>query len=144
MRNKGQSIFEIVLAVGFISIVLFALVSLMVQTQRNTSSSKNRADGSRLVQEATEWLRSERDSDWGAFYGRTAGNTTWCLNALGWTTSSACSGNMTDKPFRREVSFTRDIADPNTVRADVLVRWSDSQGNHEIRAATHFTNWRGR
>lgn len=142
-KNAGQSVFEVVLAVGVVTVVLIALVALVSQTQRNVNAAKNRSAGSRMVQEANEWLRNERDMGWTTFYARTNGNTTWCLNSLGWSSQGGCGGNMTGQPFRREVAFVRDNSNSNTVEAEVRVAWTDSQGAHEIKASTHFTNWRG-
>jgi Tfp pilus assembly protein PilV len=138
----GQSIFEIVLAVGVVTVVLVALVALVSTAQKNTTAAKNRSEGTRMIQEAIEWLRYQRDLDWGTFYARTSGNPTWCLNSLDWNTQSSCTGSQSGKPFSREVAFTRTPSDPNTVKAAIKVRWVDGQGSHEIKSETYFTNWR--
>lgn len=140
----GQSIFEVVLAVGVVSVVLIGVVSLVSLVQRNTTAARNRSEATKLLIEAQEWLRRERDTDWSNFYSR-SGTSTWCLNSLGWSNSGACGGNeyVPNKPFLREVRFSRTV--PNVeVSADMVIRWTDSQGNHEITSSNIFTNWKTR
>src|SRR5688572_27566704 len=132
--SKGQSIFEVVLAVGVVTVVLIALVSLVSQTQKNVNAAKNRSEGTRMVQESTEWLRNERDRDWAGFYQRSSGNPIWCLNTLSWSQQSGCGSNMIGKTYRREVRLVRDSTSINTVEAEVRVAWTESQGDHEITA----------
>lgn len=141
-NNFGQSIFEVVLAVGVVTVVLVGIVGLVALIQRNTTAAKNRSEGTKLLIEAQEWLRLERDSDWNNFYTR-SGTANWCLDNLGWNNSGTCGSNeyVANRPFRREIAFSRTL--PNVeVRADVRVRWTDSQGDHEIRSSNLFTNWK--
>lgn len=143
MKQSGQSIFEVVLAVGIVTVVLISIVGLVAVTQRNTNAAKTRAEASRSAQEALEWIRQERDTNWTAFYNRTAINT-YCLDTLSWGNSNSCGNNelVTDKGFIREVVFTRD-PNPNAVKTEVRVRWTDGQGTHDLRSTTQFTNWKG-
>lgn len=140
----GQSIYEVVLAIGIVTSVLVAIVALVVVTQRNASLAKNRAAGIRLTQAASEWLRAERNTDWNVFYSNAA-TQNWCLNDLSWGNSGACSDTefiTGNEPFRRQVNFVRTTL-PNglQVRADVNIVWLDQQGTHTQTSSTYFTNW---
>lgn len=142
--QKGQSIFEVVLAIGIVTVVLIGIVALISLVQKNSTTAKNRAEGARMLMEAQEWLRNERDTDWANFYLQ-SGTQSWCLDNLGWSNSGQCAANefVPSKPFLREVRFTR--LTPNTeVKAEVSIKWLDSGGNHEIKSATVYTDWKTR
>lgn len=130
---RGQSLFEIIFAVAIAALIMTAVVVLSTDSVRNSSFSRNQTLASRLAQEAHEWLRSERDSDWTTFAGRVG---TTCLGALSWSGSCAVTGT----PFSREVTLT--LINPTTVEADIIVSWTDGQGTHEVRSVTRLTDWR--
>ncbi len=145
--NSGQSLFEVVLALGVVTIILVALVTLAALSIRNTTFSKNRNSATRYSQETVEWLRGQRDDDWTTFAVR-AQTPTWCLPTLDWDTAliGRCGAGPGDfvlgTIFKREVSFT--IIDATTIEAVIKVYWDDAQGTHETRTSTNFTNWRAR
>jgi Tfp pilus assembly protein PilV len=143
--NKGQSLFEVVLALALSTLIIVALVSLVSNSIRNSSYSRNKTYATRYTQEATEWLRGQRDGDWDVFSTNFLFCPTpphvQCLDTLAWGNCGTCSdtefiGNI----FKREVSFADIEADSVTV--EVKTYWSDSQGIHEVRNSTILTDWR--
>lgn len=140
-KTRGQSLFEVVIAIGVITAVLVALVGLIVTTQRNTGSARSNFDATKLAQELTEWLRGQRDTSWNTFYTNTA-TTTQCFNQLVWGNAGACAANETvgQTVYYREAVFTRVGADQ--VNIVVTVRWTDGQGNHSVDTGTILTDWR--
>lgn len=147
MRNEsGQSLFEIILALAITTLIVVALVALTATSIRNTTFSKNKTLASRYSQEATEWLRGERDADFNVFETRAA-TPLYCLPSLTWGSASigACTSGqeIANTPFRREISFsTTSIACGDLIEAGVKVYWTDSQGIHEVRSVTCFSDWR--
>jgi len=80
-NEKGQSLLEVVIALGVIVVVLVGLVKVTTQSVRNTSSSQNESLTARYATEVSEWLKNERDTlGWvgfkAAFISRPG---TWCL-----------------------------------------------------------------
>jgi Tfp pilus assembly protein PilV len=144
MRNtKGQSLYEVLLAVAVATLILIAVVSLATVSIRNTSYSRNQTLAARYAQEAVEWLREERDTDWIAFESR-AGGVLWCLNSTppDWGASGGCvNTTIANTPFGREV-LLEDTADPEVVQATVTISWEDARGTHVTRTVTRFSNWR--
>lgn len=142
-QKSGQSMFELLIAVFVIAITLTAIVGLVTRSIGNTTFSKERTEAGKQTQEAVEWLRAERDNDWGAFAARaTINGRNYCLQTLSW--NSSCSA-IPNTNLTREVTLYFDAsADPNLVEARVVTRWSDSSGLHESRISTSFTNWRTR
>ena len=147
MKNEsGQSLFEIILALAITTLITVALVALTATSIRNTTFSKNKTLASRYSQEATEWLRGERDADFSAFETR-ALTPLYCFPSLSWSAASigACSSGqeIANTPFRREISFSSSLVNGKTlIQASVRVYWSDAQGLHEVRSVTNFSDWR--
>lgn len=123
-KELGQSLFEVVVALGFIALIITSVVSLARFSLRNSEFAKNNALATKYAQGATEELRQMRDEDWDTFLIYASG-----------TKSMPVPGGV----FEREVVFSNKTAD--SVQADVLVKWTDGQGDHEIRNITIFTNW---
>ena len=151
--TRGQSLFEVVIALAISTIIIVSLVSLVSNSIRNSTFSKNKTLASRYAQEATEWLRGQRDQD-PVIFKTNAQTTIWCLKNLDWSMSGSCpegsGSNIAGTEFRREVSFnSRNAvsaggAQKTIIDVDVVVKWRDSQGDHEVRSATSFSDWRER
>ena len=138
----GQSLFEVILALAVIMMILLTLVSLSTLSIKNTNLSQDKALSTRLTQEMTEWLRSERDNDWDNFAARAA-NPVWCMPELNWTTAriGACtdSGVVPQTQFKREVHFVS--ATGTAIEVEVVVYWTSRNNYYEIRSTNIFTNW---
>ncbi len=142
--NKGQSMFELLVAVFAVGFTLVALIGLVGRSVGNSAFGKERSQAARLTQEAIEWLRSERDEDWMVFYNRSSGSgVCYCLRSLDWvsTSCSACE-NIEGVSMRRTATLRR--LDSSNVQAEVVTTWNDATGAHESRVTTYFTNWRTR
>jgi len=142
----GQSLFEVVLALGVITAITVGIVSLTVNAIRNAAFSKNKTLAGRYAQEATEWLRNERDNDFAVFETH-AQTTLWCFSGLNWNKIGDCGGpdKIMDTPLLREVAFSTNLISGKTViEASVRVYWDDAQGAHEVRSVTSFSDWRQR
>lgn len=141
----GQSLFEVVIALGVITIILVSLVILASLSISNATFSKDKTLATRYSLETIEWLRTERDASWDTFVTEAA-TPTWCVPSLSWSAASAgsCSSgsNISGTVLKREIYFS--IIDPNTVQVTVRVYWTDAQGSHESRTTTTYTNWRNK
>ena len=145
-HEKGQSLFEMMLALAVSTLIIVAIVALTSNAIRNTTFSKNKTLATRFSQEATEWLRGERDADFPTFETR-ALTPLYCLPSLSWTSASigACTGGqeISNTIFKREVTFSSSLVNGKTlIQAGVKVYWTDSQGTHEVRSVTNFSDWR--
>jgi type II secretory pathway pseudopilin PulG len=149
-RCKGQSLFELVVAVGLVGIVLLALTGLASKSISNAIFSRNRSLASRFNQETLEWVRGTRDAGWDNFVNNyvkspSGGNeTTWCLPSLNFNLRRSCGDGdkIANTSFLREATLTYVSSTPPSVNLLVVVKWSDSTGYHDSRATTIFTNWR--
>lgn len=144
--ERGQSLFEVVVAIAISALMIVTLVSLVSNSIRNATFSKNNAQAASYGQQATEWLRTERDNNIATFIVNTTTGT-WCLKDLTWTITGACldTQNITGTPFLREGHFVSTLVGGKTViEADIVVSWTDAQGLHQVTSATNFTDWRQR
>ena len=136
IRNRGQSLVEVLVAVGIISLVLVAIVAGVTLAIKNASFSKNQTSATRYAQEAMEWLRNQRDQDWNAFVGRNG--RAYCLNNLSWSTGSCeyVLGGI----FKREAILSGLVTDPR-IEVKVTVSWQDAGGTHQSELSSYFTKW---
>lgn len=149
MREKGQSLLELVVVIAISVILITAITKLSTVSVKNSTSSQDKAAAVRYAQEAIEWLRGERDNSWATFFGNsTTGGSTWCLNALSWN-SGACGALeiITATNFKRQVLLTRkdldsSVAGYETVEAAITVSWPDGSGTRQTVITTQFTDWR--
>ncbi|OGM04480.1 hypothetical protein A2129_01745 [Candidatus Woesebacteria bacterium GWC1_42_13] len=143
--KKGQSLFEVVIAVGVMGIVISAVVALAATSIRNSTFSRNNSLATRYAQEAIEWMRGERDASWVTFYNYSivAGNM-YCLDTLSWAKARPCNAGeyLSATILTRRVIFS--VISPTDVEAEVTVLWTDSQGTHQVATSTVYTDWRSR
>lgn len=148
--NLGQSLFEVVVALAVSTVIITALVALASNSIRNATFSKNNTVASRYAQEATEWLRSQRDNDPTVFLSNAQG--VWCMQTLSWENPQRlCDAGeeISQTPFVRNISFSTGTFVVNgenktLITANVSVSWNDAQGAHEVRNSTDFSDWRQR
>lgn len=164
--NKGQSLFEVVLALALATLILVVIVSLASNSIRNTTFSKRKTVASRYAQKITEWLRGERDKSWDDFRKNSIAIScpssphTQCLDSepFAWGDCGSCDDDeLVDGIYKREISFECRIISAtdkegsiqpcltlavNAIHATIEVSWEDAQGPHIIRSVTTFSDWR--
>lgn len=142
--SSGQSLFEVILALGLITLILTAVVALASLSIKNSSFSRLQTIATRYTETTMEWLREEKQSDWTNFYtfASNSSNSKWCFNDLSWqnATLGGCSGFISDTNFKREITFTIS-SEPREVQVMVNVNWQDSSGYHEVNTTSDLTNY---
>lgn len=136
--TKGQSLYEVVIALGIISLILVTSISLSTSSVRNTSFARNDSLATKYAQEGTEYLRQQRDSSWDSFAGQ-ANGVKKSLGNLSWPPTGSCNIPQATH-FCRSITLTR--AGTDTINALIEVSWDDGQGTHGVRSATTYTRWR--
>ncbi len=163
--KSGQSLFEVVVALGMMALLTLGLVSISTTSVRNSSFSSNTTTATNYAQDASQWLRNQSDSGWSTFENNVIANTTYCLNnnPPDWTNLGACTSaeNISSTVFTRQVTFAcstdKGVTFPapppgactvgnratiNTIRADITVSWTDGQGTHNVNVSNLLTNWK--
>lgn len=129
MKNQsGQTLVEMVVAIGVLVIVVVALLSVTTVSIRNASFSRDQALATKYAQEAVETVRSYRDQNsWSDFaYDCTTANCGPILSGAPSPFTLAC--NCTCAGESCEVT--------------VSVSWTDVKGNHKSELKTRLTNWK--
>jgi type II secretory pathway pseudopilin PulG len=148
INKRGQSMFELLVAVFVIAISLVAILGLVTGAIGNTTFSKERTQANKFTQEAAEWLRSERDTNWLTFKGKgDADGNKYCLpDLMYWPTATTgtCGATIPNTNFTREAILIYNSSDPDIVEARIITSWTDSSGKHDSTVVTYFTNWRTR
>ncbi len=139
-NNKGQSLFEVVIAMALISIVLITLVAMASVSIRATVFSRNQTQATKLTEQAYEWLRNEKDANWATFDTH-ASTANWCLDSLYWQKGNVCSALdiISGTIFTRSLKFTKNA--DSSISADLKTTWTDAQGSHTVATSIIFTNW---
>jgi type II secretory pathway pseudopilin PulG len=113
-KNQGQSLVEILVVAGLLSLMLTGIVSTVIISVNNNRKVKARTVATRLLQEGVDWVRGERDRlPWIDFEDRLLAADVFCLNSL-----RDGSGNLVDwysilapcDPTTQAVEFTTGVA----------------------------------
>lgn len=141
--TSGQTLLELVLALGVIAVVLTGLVSAVTSSLRYSQSSQLRSRGVKYAQEGLELVRKLRDSNtWSTFqdYSR-SGTKDWCLSESGvWTESDGTGCPIANgSPFWRTVTFT--WTDP-LMDITSTVSWADRTPTSTVSFRTYFSQWK--
>ena len=149
MKKKnilGQSLFEVVLALGLITLIMTAVVGVASLSIVNSSYAKNKTLSTGLAETTLEWVRGERNNDWDDFYLQSfsgGSEQTKCFQTLSWEDSKlgTCGDTeyIPDTFLKREIDFY--LVDISTVEVTVRIYWLSAGGYHEVNSSTYLTNW---
>lgn len=142
-RASGQTILELVVALGVVSLVLTALVSAATASLRFSQAGRFRGLGVKYAQEGIELTRKLRDSStWTDFMTYSgAGTERWCLTSVAvWSldTGSGCP-IAAGSPFWRTITFT--WQDP-LMEVSSEVSWGERVAPSVVTMVTNFTQWK--
>lgn len=141
---QGSSMFEVVLALGVMTIIIVGVIILTLFSVRNASFARDKNLASKYAQEATEWLRGQRDQNVSNFL-LLAQSPEYCLDQLSFNNVGSCSQTefIQNTKFIRNLIFEKNLSmGKSIVNAKIIVSWEDSQGYHEARSTTDFTDIR--
>lgn len=140
MYQRGQSLVEVVVAVGVVILLVTGLIVGTTTSLKGSEFSTYKSRALKYTQEAMEVIRNMRDQSWASLAAKSG---VWCLDKTGiWSQAqgATCSVNI-DGFFTRSVTFTWDGVN-NRMKVDVEVTWEDSGGTHTSTLTTYFTQWR--
>lgn len=140
---SGQTILELVVALGVVSLVLTGLVAAATSSLRFGQAGRQRGLGVKYAQEGIELSRKLRDGGlWSDFVAKSgSGTARWCLSGSGvWSqdTDVGCP-IATENPFWRTVTFS--WADP-IMEITSEVSWGERQVPTVVTFVTQFTQWK--
>jgi hypothetical protein len=147
--QKGQSLFEIVVAISLIALICITIISLTTISLKNNIRSRNKSIASGFAQEAYEWLREQKSEDWGAFYSKSSAvGETYCFSSLlgdPFTNTGICDGTAGDtiadkENFERTVFLQRQVS-PDVVLIDINVDWVESDQAQNVNLDSFLSKY---
>lgn len=139
-KNFGQTLIELLMALGAGVLIVVAIVGGLVMAGKNSQFAKNQNLATRYAQGGIELIRSQRDKlGWATFYADYNGQPQ-CITSDG--TFSALSDGCPKIAtiFTRSATFVDDGTGLN-MTVTVTVSWPDSSGTHESSQTTVLTSW---
>ncbi len=146
-NEKGQSLFEIIVAISLIALIITSIVSITSIALKNNVHARNQSLAVDYTQEAYEHLRSIKNENWDAFYPYSSDDpgTTWCMNTLEnpLTNSGDCDDVETidnkGTQFTREATLVRNSI--NSISVNIEVSWSESGKSFTNKIYTYLNDY---
>jgi hypothetical protein len=144
-RHSGQSLVEVVVATGVITVIVTGLVVAAITSLKASQSSRARSIATKLTQDGMESMRNIRDNGWQTFISYSDGEA-WCFpitNVLQGH-GSTCTNNITigTVRFTRTVLVTSQAGPPESADVTISVTWNESGITRTSQAKSMFTQWR--
>lgn len=163
MRNKGQTLLEVIIATGVVSVALVAIIGIVVQSLVASAESKQRTQATFLAQDVIERILTVRN--WNYKLIKSGNPIDWDYNFYTqdgyYDYGSCCTGTPYEFSFLNTnlvddtlstfdllnydgISFTRYIEIKNNGSSEervvnVKVTWPSSKGTGEVILSTIIT-----
>ncbi len=136
MKKNSFTLIEILVFTTIISIFFIAAMSVTVFFLKNIKTQQYKIIATHLLEEAVEWLKYEKESDWNIIASKDINNgsgTTYCLNNLSWNQQGICNQSFgSPSLFKREL-IIKQLNNPVTkIELTITVSWNDVGGVNKI------------
>ncbi len=140
-NHKGFSLIEVLVFTAVLGLFFVAALSVATFNVRNMKIQEHKILATRYAEEATEWLKQEKEDSWTDFILRdTSGGSgkPYCLNSLVWTVATLCAtyGLGTPTVYKREL-LIKNIS-TTQIEATVTVLWKDMGTDLKVEIKTVF------
>ncbi|MEN9327750.1 MAG: hypothetical protein RI947_558 [Candidatus Parcubacteria bacterium] len=143
--RKAFSLIEVLVFVSVVSLFFVSAAAVVAIILRNMKTDEHKILGTRYAEEAVEWLRSEKETDWNAFTARASNGigTDYCIATLSWSSSPPC-GNDLDNFYKRTlnlVSVSSADGFKYQVNAKIVVEWAEAGKIYTIPIDSVLSIW---
>jgi len=136
--KKGQSLIELIIAIGIFVFVVPALVFLALDSYVSGRLASEMTKADFLAQEGLEAVRSIRDNSWSDL---TAGTYGLAISGVHWIFQGS-SEDINDQLKGGTRVITIENIDPDRKKINSEVNWQFNGGRtEEVRLITYLTNW---
>jgi Tfp pilus assembly protein PilV len=147
--NQGQSLVEVVVAVGAMSLLLVALLSLVVVSIKNSRLAKDRAKAVALAQGGIELMRAYRDYSWTEFSSFATGDdyvldASWTVDLIGLgEVATGCdeASYMDATNFYSRCVGLSSAGGASAVDVQVTVSWQEGSQLQQTVQNTRLSVW---
>ncbi len=128
----GQSLVEIVLVIGLMSVLLPALIVGILSSREGKAQQKERLEATALLKETTEAVRSFRESGWSSFavngtFHPTVSGSSWILTSGPDTINNftrAVDISNVSRNSSGTITTTGGTLDPSTKKVTITIAWN--------------------
>ncbi|MBI4226097.1 type II secretion system protein [Candidatus Roizmanbacteria bacterium] len=148
--QKGQSLVELLLAIGLASILLPALITGLVTSREGKSQQSQRVKAVSLLRQTQEAIRSIRNRNWdniavnGTYHTEIVGNQ-WILSSNSATvdgfTQSIILSSINRDSSGAIVSEPNGVIDASTKKVDISIAWYQPYSSL-TNSSLYLTRWR--
>lgn len=122
MREKGQTLVEVVVALGVAILVITALVAATTTAVRNAQFAKNQSLATKYAQEGMEKARTLRDQNPTSFWNKSGSES----EAIG--------------IFTRVTTYN-ELENDKKMEVKVTVSWTEGSRTHKSEQVSYLTKW---
>jgi len=163
IAKNAFSLVEVLIFVVVFSLFFVTAATIVTSTLRITTENQNKIKANHYVEELGEWLRSEKEINWGGtiYLGSGPINsfteqvtilnpnpvTDFCFNSspiIEWPSSGTANcGFSMDGQFRRIATFSATISDSyvNQIAANISTEWHDGAAVKVTTIRKIFSIW---
>jgi type II secretory pathway pseudopilin PulG len=148
--SSGQSLVEVVVALGVVVALAVSLVTTTLVTQRSSRTARNNTQATKLVQEKIEQMRVFRDRKGFDSLVNSPANSCWVLvstdpDPVNWTLSNTSPNTCPQPVVLSQTTFARSIvvtdgSNANQKVVTVTVTWNDPGGLQTVTNTTVLSN----
>lgn len=134
--KKGQSLIELLIAIGAISVILVSLVAVSTRSVANSAFGKIQIVANKKTEEQIERIRAYRDR-----------NGLDSLNCSATCFIDASLVKSNGSVIAEGITVWYSLVNPGTCpggnrEATVFAQWSDSKGTHQSKLVSCFSRWK--
>jgi hypothetical protein len=151
--SQGQTLIEILIAIGVVTLVLVTLVAAVLMALRSVGFSQHKATATFLTNQGLEWVRGQRNIlGWADFaVYASVGGSDYCLTDLTGVGLADLSGACGDEDlvqniYQRTLVLTLETegtpgSDDDSVTAEVTLVWDEGEATRQVAGTAVLTNW---
>lgn len=151
-RERGQTLIEVIIAIGLVVLVLITLVSALTLAIRNNQFARDQVLARNRTRESLEWVRSVREQmGWDAFYTMISNDgspAVYCLTALPTDIASItslpnqpCSSTEVVSGTKYIRTMTMTLTSAEEIEIVVTVTWTEGGKDHQSMSTLIVRKW---
>lgn len=130
--RKGFSLIEVLVFISILSLFFLAAMTVGTYSLRDMKNNEYKIIASHLGEEAVEWLKNEKETDWENLLSKDNGSgTTYCLVNLDFNNLGECQDYNLGTPaiFKRELFLQNNQS--QILNVTVTVSWQKVGGGEQ-------------
>jgi len=139
-KSPGFSLIEVLVFVAVLSLFFISAVTITTFSLRNLKIQEHKIIATRYAEEASEWIKQEKEDDWEIF--KSHSDTYYCLNLLNWDVG-ACTSYFLGTPgfFKRDLNVSRSGNPIDKITTVLTVSWLENGVPQNVILKSVYNLW---